>query len=62
MSTNRHADRTALAQGRTCSHCNVLALDAALGSCAPGLTVVNIGNGFGAACAAIRIIRAGAVP
>ena len=37
-----------------------LALDAALGSCAPGLTVVNIGNGFGAACAAIRIMRAGA--
>ncbi len=37
-----------------------LALDAALGSCSPGLTVVNIGNGFGAACAAIRIMRAGA--
>ncbi len=39
-----------------------LALDAALGSCAPGLSVVNIGNGFGAACAAIRIMRAGAAP
>ena len=37
-----------------------LALDAALGSCTAGLTVVNIGNGFGAACAAIRIMRAGA--
>ena len=37
-----------------------VALDAALGSCAPGLTVVNIGNGFGAACAAIRIMRVGA--
>ena len=37
-----------------------VALDAALGSCAPGLTVVNIGNGFGAACAAIRIMRIGA--
>lgn len=36
-----------------------LALDAALGSCAPGLVVVNIGNGFGAACAAIRIMRMG---
>lgn len=35
-----------------------LALDAALGSCAAGLTVVNIGNGFGAACAAIRMMTA----
>lgn len=34
-----------------------LALDAALGSCAPGVTVVNIGNGFGAACAAVRMMR-----
>ena len=39
-----------------------LALDAALGSCAPGLTVVNIGNGFGAACAAIRIMRMESAP
>ena len=40
-----------------------LALDAALGSCAAGLTVVNIGNGFGAACAAIRMLRmAGTLP
>lgn len=29
-----------------------------LNSCAAGLTVVNIDNGFGAACAAIRILRA----
>jgi NCAIR mutase (PurE)-related protein len=29
-----------------------------LNSCASGLTVVNIDNGFGAACAAIRILRA----
>ena len=36
-----------------------LALDAALGSCAQGVTVVNIGNGFGAACAALRILGAG---
>jgi NCAIR mutase (PurE)-related protein len=28
-----------------------------LNSCASGLTVVNIDNGFGAACAAIRILR-----
>ena len=34
-----------------------LALGVALGSCAPGMTVVNIGNGFGAACAAIRMMR-----
>lgn len=36
-----------------------LALHAALGSCSPGLTVVNVGNGFGAACAAIRIMGVG---
>lgn len=38
------------------------ALDAALASCAPGVTVVNIDNGYGAACAALRIanrMRAG---
>ncbi len=29
-----------------------------LGSCAPGVTVVNIDNGFGAACAATRINQA----
>jgi NCAIR mutase (PurE)-related protein len=28
-----------------------------LNSCAPGVTVVNIDNGFGAACAATRILR-----
>lgn len=33
-----------------------VALDAALGSCAAGLVVVNIGNGFGAACAALRML------
>lgn len=32
------------------------ALTSALGSCAPGLTVVNIDNGFGAAQAAVRIL------
>lgn len=32
------------------------ALDSALSSCAPGVTVVNIDNGYGAACAAIRIL------
>ena len=34
------------------------ALDAALASCAPGITVVNIDNGYGAACAALRLLRA----
>ena len=34
------------------------ALHSALGSCAPGIMVVNIDNGFGAACAALRILRA----
>jgi NCAIR mutase (PurE)-related protein len=35
------------------------ALHAALASCAPGVVVVNIDNGYGAACAAIRALRAG---
>lgn len=34
------------------------ALNALLTSCAPGLVVVNIDNGYGAACAALRILRA----
>jgi pyridinium-3,5-biscarboxylic acid mononucleotide synthase len=34
------------------------ALHAALASCAPGVAVVNIDNGYGAACAALRILRA----
>ena len=33
------------------------ALNALLVSCAPGITVVNIDNGYGAACAALRIIN-----
>lgn len=36
------------------------ALAASLASCAPGVVVVNIDNGYGAACAALRILRAGA--
>ena len=35
-----------------------VALHAALASCAPGVVVVNIDNGFGAAAAAIKILRA----
>ena len=34
------------------------ALNAALASCAPGLVVVNIDNGYGAACAALRTVKA----
>jgi NCAIR mutase (PurE)-related protein len=34
------------------------ALDAMLASCAPGITVVNIDNGYGAASAALRLINA----
>ena len=33
------------------------ALNAMLASCSPGLTVTNIDNGYGAACAALRILR-----
>ncbi|MBS1181101.1 MAG: larB [Proteobacteria bacterium] len=33
------------------------ALSSALASCAPGLATVNIDNGFGAACLALRILR-----
>ena len=33
------------------------ALHSMLASCAPGLSVVNIDNGYGAACAALRILR-----
>lgn len=32
------------------------ALHAILASCAPGITVVNIDNGYGAACAALRVL------
>ena len=36
----------------------VTALLAMLSSCAPGVTVVGIDNGFGAACAVLRMLRA----
>ncbi len=36
------------------------ALHAGLASCAPGVAMVNIDNGYGAACAAIRSLRTGA--
>ena len=34
-----------------------VALNTALASCAPGLATVNIDNGYGAACAALRALR-----
>lgn len=34
------------------------ALHAMLSSCAPGVAVLNIDNGYGAACAALRVLRA----
>jgi NCAIR mutase (PurE)-related protein len=36
----------------------VAALHASLASCAPGVSVVNIDNGYGAACAVLRILHA----
>jgi NCAIR mutase (PurE)-related protein len=38
----------------------VTALLAMLSSCAPGVTVVGIDNGYGAACAAVRLLTVGA--
>ncbi|MEL7467881.1 MAG: nickel pincer cofactor biosynthesis protein LarB [Pseudomonadota bacterium] len=35
------------------------ALGSALASCAPGVVTVNIDNGFGAACAALKMLNAG---
>src|SRR5262245_17707332 len=40
----------------------LVALGAMLTSCAPGITVVNIDNGVGAAVAAVRVARLAAVP
>ena len=40
----------------------VAALHSALASCAPGVVAVNIDNGYGAACAAVRVLRAQAAP
>lgn len=39
-----------------------VALEAALSSCAPGLAVVNIDNGYGAACLALRALRIAGLP
>jgi NCAIR mutase (PurE)-related protein len=47
------------ATGYGTSNGGTTALHAALASCAPGVVAVNIGNGYGAACAALRALRAG---
>jgi NCAIR mutase (PurE)-related protein len=47
------------ATGYGASHGGMTALNAALASCAPGIVVVNIGNGYGGACAALRVLRGG---
>lgn len=39
------------------AHGGHVALNSMLASCAPGLAVMNIDNGYGAACAALRILR-----
>ncbi len=36
----------------------ITALNSALASCAPGLVVVNVDNGYGAGCAALRMLNA----
>lgn len=43
--------------GYGASQGGLTALHAALASCAPGLCVVNIDNGYGAACAALRMLN-----
>ncbi len=35
-----------------------VALSTALASCAPGIAAVNVDNGYGAACAALKVLRA----
>jgi NCAIR mutase (PurE)-related protein len=35
----------------------ITALHSALASCAPGLVVVNVDNGYGAGCAALRMLN-----
>lgn len=48
--------------GYGASACGKTALNSALASCAPGVLAVNIDNGYGAACAALRILRSARDP
>ena len=45
------------ATGYGTAHAGNTALHSALASCAPGIVAVNVGNGYGAACAALRVVR-----
>lgn len=45
------------ATGYGVTHGGTTALHAALVSCAPGVVAVNVGNGYGGACAALRVLR-----
>jgi NCAIR mutase (PurE)-related protein len=45
------------ATGYGTAHAGTTALHSALASCAPGIVAVNVGNGYGAACAALRVLR-----
>jgi NCAIR mutase (PurE)-related protein len=47
------------ATGYGTAHGGMTALNSALSSCAPGVVVVNVGNGYGGACAALRALRSG---
>jgi NCAIR mutase (PurE)-related protein len=45
------------ATGYGTAHAGTTALHSALASCAPGVVAVNVGNGYGAACAALRVLK-----
>ena len=47
-----------VATGYGVSAHGITALNSALASCAPGLVVVNVDNGYGAGCAALRMLNA----
>ena len=55
-STRRPVIALPTSQGYGAGHAGRAALASALSSCAPGVTVVNVDNGYGAACAAARIL------
>ena len=61
-SVAREVSRTLTYLGWTCERfedCGVAgSLSSMLSSCAPGVAVMNIDNGYGAACAAARILNA----
>ena len=45
------------ATGYGTAHAGTTALHSALASCAPGVVAVNVGNGYSAACAALRVLK-----